>query len=127
MARIYLGVGLKHPVTLENGSVRLETDLALINQSILDILGTPIGSRFMLRDYGSRMRELLFEPNDEVIQDIASVFIFEALQKWEKRIKIIDTKFEVSETKLQCNIYYKVLQSNEIESFIFPFYRNLKY
>ena len=33
-----------------------------IRQSIIDILTTPIGSRVMRRDYGSRLFELLDQP-----------------------------------------------------------------
>lgn len=57
-------------------------------QSIADILTTPIGSRVMRRDYGSRLFELLDAPlNGETIIDLYAATA-EALSRWEPRFKL---------------------------------------
>lgn len=57
-------------------------------QSIADILGTPIGSRVMRRDYGSRLFALLDRPvNDELHVEIYAA-IAEALDRWEPRFRL---------------------------------------
>lgn len=60
--------------------------IAHLKQSIRDILTTPIGSRVMRRDYGSRLFDLIDAPtNRETIADVYAATI-EALMKWEPRI-----------------------------------------
>lgn len=57
-------------------------------QSIKDILTTPIGSRVMRRDYGSRLFELVDAPiNAQTILDLYAATA-EALGKWEPRFKL---------------------------------------
>lgn len=64
------------------------TGLDHLRQSITDILTTPIGSRVMRRDYGSRLPELVDAPmNGKTIVDIYAATA-EALQAWEPRIQV---------------------------------------
>lgn len=64
------------------------TGLDHLRQSIRDILGTPLGTRVMLRDYGSRLFELVDAPiNRGTIVDLY-VATIEALAKWEPRISV---------------------------------------
>lgn len=59
-----------------------------LRQSIRDILTTPLGSRVMLRDYGSRLFDLVDAPiNRQTIVDIYAATV-EALAKWEPRIAV---------------------------------------
>lgn len=64
------------------------TGLAHLRQSIRDILTTPIGSRVMRRDYGSRLYELVDAPvNRETLLDLYAATA-EALATWEPRIEV---------------------------------------
>jgi phage baseplate assembly protein W len=57
-----------------------------LRQSIRDILTTPVGSRVMRRDYGSRLFQLVDAPvNARTISDIYAATI-EAILRWEPRI-----------------------------------------
>ena len=59
-----------------------------LKQSIADILNTPIGSRIMRRDYGSRLFELIDAPiNRSTVVDIVAETA-EALMKWEDRLVV---------------------------------------
>ncbi|MBV1842188.1 GPW/gp25 family protein [Photobacterium ganghwense] len=59
-----------------------------LKQSVRDILTTPIGSRVMRRDYGSRLFDLIDNPgNPETVADIVAESA-QALKKWEKRIDV---------------------------------------
>ncbi|WP_264719201.1 GPW/gp25 family protein [Wolbachia endosymbiont (group A) of Lasioglossum morio] len=59
-----------------------------LKQSIIDILTTPIGSRVMRRDYGSRLLELVDKPiNRDLTLEIYAA-VAEALQKLEQRFKL---------------------------------------
>lgn len=127
MERDYLGKALRFPFKLLNGRGEVVTDSELIKQSISRLLNTPVGTRFMLPEYGSRVRELLFEPNDNLVKDLLRVFVKEAIDKWETRVRYNKCNFYSTEDYLAIEIHYTILKSNEIDSFVFPFYRQLKY
>lgn len=60
-----------------------------LRQSIEDILTTPIGSRVMRRDYGSRIPEYVDRPmNDALLVDLYADSAI-AIAKWEKRFKML--------------------------------------
>jgi len=59
-----------------------------LRQSIRDILTTPIGSRVMRREYGSRLYSLVDAPmNRETLLEIYAATA-EALIRWEPRIRV---------------------------------------
>ncbi|MCP3965628.1 MAG: phage baseplate protein, partial [Lentisphaerae bacterium] len=61
-----------------------------LKQSITDILTTPIGSRVMRREYGSRLPRLVDAPlNSSTLVDLYSATA-EALQRWEPRFKLTE-------------------------------------
>lgn len=85
-----------------------------LKQSIVDILTTPIGSRIMRRNYGSRLFELVDKPinRDFALEVYAAVA--EALNKWEERFKLEKVKVEgVKEGKINISIEGMYLPSNE--------------
>lgn len=59
-----------------------------LRQSIRDILTTPIGSRVMRRDYGSRLPDLIDAPlNRATLLDIYAATA-EAIARWEPRLSL---------------------------------------
>lgn len=59
-----------------------------LRQSIVDILTTPIGSRVMRRDYGSRLYDLVDAPvNRALLVEIYSA-VAESLLRWEPRFEL---------------------------------------
>lgn len=62
--------------------------VAHLQQSIRDIITTPIGSRVMRRDYGCGLFELLDSPySTSMVGDITLV-ISNALERWEPRFEL---------------------------------------
>lgn len=61
-----------------------------LRQSIRDILTTPIGSRVMRRDYGSRLFELIDTPFSSSTKLAIIAATAEALMTWEPRIEVQD-------------------------------------
>ena len=59
-----------------------------LQQSVRDVLTTPIGSRVMRRDYGSRIFELIDQPFNEALQRQIVAATAEALQRWEPRLQV---------------------------------------
>jgi uncharacterized protein len=68
-----------------------------LRQSVVDILTTPIGTRVMRRDYGSRLYELVDAPvnRDTLVQIYAAAA--EALIRWEPRIRLESVRAERAE------------------------------
>ena len=62
--------------------------LAHLRQSVADILTTPIGSRVMRREYGSRLFDLVDRPANAatLLQLYAATAL--ALARWEPRLKL---------------------------------------
>jgi phage baseplate assembly protein W len=64
------------------------TGINHLRQSIRDILTTPLGSRIMRRDYGSRLFDLVDNPlNDATLIEIFAATA-EALMLWEPRLQV---------------------------------------
>lgn len=63
-----------------------------IENSIKDILLTPLGSRVMLPEYGSRIFELIDRKIDDEFRADLACFVIEAVEKWEKRVKIDEVR-----------------------------------
>jgi uncharacterized protein len=62
--------------------------IAHLMQSIRDILTTPIGSRVMRRDYGSRLFSLIDNPLNAATNVEIYAATAEALMRWEPRISV---------------------------------------
>lgn len=74
---------------MDKASGRPLGGLAHLRQSIADILTTPIGSRVMRRDYGSRIFERIDAPlTGELIAEIYADVV-EALFNFEPRFEVI--------------------------------------
>ncbi|WP_332604158.1 GPW/gp25 family protein [Acinetobacter sp. ESBL14] len=72
----------------KNNGQSLKSEIQSLQQSIQDIISTPIGSRVMRREYGSLLFELLDQPiNDSLILKCYST-IYTAITRWEDRIQI---------------------------------------
>lgn len=66
-----------------------------LRQSVVDILTTPIGSRVMRRDYGSRLYELIDKPANPALKLSVFAAVIDALRLWEPRL-IVDRVLLVS-------------------------------
>ena len=62
--------------------------IAHLRQSIRDILMTPLGSRVLLRDYGSRLLELVDRPLGPALLAAIQAEAADALARWEPRLRL---------------------------------------
>ena len=123
----YLGNTINYPLNIVNGKPTIANSKKSIEQSIISILNTEKGSRFFLPQYGSRLQQLIFESNDAVLLALLRQFIYEAIRDWEKRVKFLNVEFQQAEEVVNCTIEYRIVATSESLSFIFPFYRKIKY
>lgn len=74
---------------------RTASGIEHLNQSIADILTTPMGSRVMRRDYGSLVPELLDHPlNGSTIVRLYAATA-DALMRWEPRIRLTNVQLQI--------------------------------
>ena len=73
------------------------TGLAHLRQSVRDILTTPIGTRVMRRDYGSRLFSLIDAPMNRATLLAIYAATVESLQKWEPRFHVEKTQAVTAE------------------------------
>jgi len=71
--------------------------LAHLRQSVRDILTTPIGTRVMRRDYGSRLYRLVDAPMNAATRLDMVAATYEALETWEPRLDLESVSVGVSE------------------------------
>ena len=59
-----------------------------IRQSILDIVSTPVGTRVMRPEYGSRVPRLVDQPVTKGWKLSVYTAVAEALHRWEPRVRV---------------------------------------
>ncbi len=100
--------------TLTDGRFSILPSSAHIDQSIADILTTPIGSRAMRLAYGSRLFELIDHPVNQSWKLEVYVAVTEALSRWEPRIKIKQVRVAtVGVGYVELEIDYVLLEDGE--------------
>lgn len=70
--------------------------LAGIKGDLIQLILTNPGDRVMLPTFGTPLRSLLFEPNTEVLSELAKSAITNAIQTWEPRIVVNSLEIENS-------------------------------
>ena len=79
----------------------------------------------MRPDFGCRVHELIFAPNNQNTASLASFYVQEALVKWEPRIRevYVDAQPDpMNDNALQIDVRYKVIVTNSVGNMVFPFY-----
>ena len=69
---------------------------AHLRQSVRDVLTTPIGSRVMRRDYGSRLFALADAPQNDGLKAALVAATAEALDRWEPRYRLLSARVSAS-------------------------------
>ena len=135
MSTDFLGKGLRFPFAFQrrSGGAQVSTvtsmDHAHIHESILQILGTRPGERFMSPEFGSRLKDLVFKPNDSVLKGLIRHYVIDAIERWEKRVYVTDVAFDDSPEIVDANIIpvrisYRVIVTQVTGNLVWPFCRD---
>ncbi|WP_237349974.1 GPW/gp25 family protein [Wolbachia endosymbiont of Cylisticus convexus] len=77
----------------------------MVGNIVVGVLTTPIGTRVMRRDYGSRLFELIDHPIAPGFAQEVYAAVAEALEKWERRFKLKRVQItEIKEGKITLNL-----------------------
>ena len=121
-----IGCGWRFPPQLDaRGTIALATDVEEIEQAIHIILGTIPGQRVMRPEFGCRIHELVFAPNNTATVGLAIRYITEALERWEPRIHVQQVQADTDADDPAClivTVEYEIAASHNRRSLVYPFY-----
>lgn len=84
-------IGLQYPlVKTARGLLAQKNNVDQIKADLLQLLLTNPGERVMLPEFGTPLRDLVFEPNDVSLELVAKKMIADSITKWEPRIVVSD-------------------------------------
>ena len=118
----FLGRGWSFPVRVEGGLVVTAEDEQDIREAIGIILGTAVGERVMRPEFGSRLEELVFEPNNAATVSLAKNYVQQALGRWEPRIILDDVVVTPTGNRLDIEVIYRIRTSNVSYNLVYPYY-----
>lgn len=126
MAKDFLGIGWKFPVTIDStGKIAMSKFEEDIKEAIRIILGTARGERVMRPDFGCGIHELIFEPINVATIGLIESSVQEALTRYEPRVDLINVNVlddEANVGKLKISIDYRVRATNNEFNLVYPFY-----
>ncbi|MGI6375601.1 MAG: GPW/gp25 family protein [Anaerolineae bacterium] len=126
MAGDIIGRGWAFPPRLdERGQVAMVSGATEIEQAVRVILGTAPGQRVMRPDFGCRLQELVFAPNNSRTAGLAERYVREALGRWEPRIRVTAVAVTTDghhEGQLLITVDYEIKSTHSSRSLVYPFY-----
>ena len=84
--------------------VVIEEELLEIRSSVIQILNTSLRERVMYPEFGSRLREILWNPLDDFIISDIRYEVRTALRLWEPRIHVLNIEFDLNDYLRNRNI-----------------------
>jgi phage baseplate assembly protein W len=124
--RDFLGKGWRFPVSVNlTGGLSSSQFEENVRQSIFIILGTAPGERVMRADFGCRIHDLMFAPNNDVTAVRAAYYCEEAIYKYEPRIEKVEVQARpnpIEPNRLDLHIIYVIAGSNDKRNLVYPFY-----
>lgn len=121
-----IGRGWAFPPRLDHrGRIATVSGEQEIEESIRIILMTSPGQRVMRPEFGCRLNEIVFAPNN--LQTIAQAerFVRLALGRWEPRIQVeqvIASPDPEDTARMLINVRYTVRSTHSSRSLVYPFY-----
>lgn len=124
--REFLGQGLAFPLQVNpRGGIALAAGERDIEQSIRIILETVPGERVMRPEFGCRVHELIFAPNNASTHGLIIHYVEQALERWEPRIQVREVEVNTDPgngAALLVEIKYVVKDSHDERSIVYPFF-----
>lgn len=121
-----VGRGWAWPLGIDNQGHMALTDEAIeVSQSMEIILRTMPGQRVMRPEFGCRIHDLVFAPNNLQTAVTAQHYVEQALERWEPRIEVVQVDARPNPeapTELIIEIEYIIKATRDPRTLVFPFY-----
>ena len=122
----FLGSGWSFPVgTDQEGGIATSWHEENVEQNIQIILGTAPGERQMRPEFGCKIHDLVFKPNNRATANMAENYARTAIAKWEPRVGNVEVSADpdrYEEAKLRLEITYTIRTTNTTRNLVYPFY-----
>ena len=118
-----IGIGAIFPIELkennqgQTGWYPVYGDSKLIEENIKALLLYEIGQRLRQEDFGTKLIEVLEEPNTSALSFLIREYIMQALNKYESRVLITKISSTRLNQKLHILLEFKIIELN-LDSFI---------
>ena len=124
--REFLGKGWRFPVAVNlTGGISSSAFEENVRESIFVILGTAPGERVKRQDFGCRIHDLMFAPNNDETAARAEYYCEEAIYKYEPRIADVKVKAVPNKdepNRLDVRITYVIAGKSDKKNLVYPFY-----
>jgi phage baseplate assembly protein W len=124
--REYIGQGLAFPLQVDpQGGIALASGEHDVEQAIHVILSTSPGERVMRPEFGCRIHELIFAPQDAATESLVIYYVEEALAQWEPRIDVQEVDVSADPDRdgaLLVEIKYRTKDTHDERSIVYPFF-----
>lgn len=121
-----IGRGWAFPPHLDHrGRIAIVGGEQEIEEAIRIILTTAPGQRVMRPEFGCRLQELVFAPNNGQTAALAERYVRQALGRWEPRIQIEQVRAEPDlddSALLRISLHYTIKSSHASRGLVYPFY-----
>jgi phage baseplate assembly protein W len=79
-------------------------------------------------EFGSRVKDLVFENNTDVLKSLLRYHIGKALERWEPRIQVTSILFPqgADESTVPVSISYRVIRSQVDGNLVYPFVQEIR-
>jgi phage baseplate assembly protein W len=122
----FLGIGLRFPLQVTpQGRIALSRADRRVEESIYLVLGTKVGERVMIPDFGCAIHDLVFAPNNASTRTRAIDAVRRALVLFEPRIDVLEVSADTAPAEpnlLLLRIDYRLRSSNAINNLVYPFF-----
>ncbi|MCC4595922.1 GPW/gp25 family protein [Xanthomonas campestris pv. phormiicola] len=121
----FLGQGWAFPVAVQGGKLQFARGAEDVEQALRIILQTAPGERVMQPEFGCRINELVFSAGNATAVSLAQLYVTQALNRWEPRIRTL--RVVVTTTAQQANclmiaIDYLIRDRNQPANLVYPFF-----
>src|SRR6267142_2057676 len=111
----FLGVGFKFPFSVgPNGGIQLSKYEQNIEESVRIVIGTALGERQMRPDWGCRIHDYVFAPNNTSTQTLVGHHV--------RNIQVEALPDPDSAERILVDVRYEIRATNSIHNLVFPFY-----
>jgi Bacteriophage baseplate protein W len=103
-----------------SGKVKTAKNTKAIEQSVKTILSTFPGERYMFPEFGSKLKQYLFDQMDIGTKNLMIVEIENSLERWEPRITVsnVDIIEDFDNNSYNITISYVINGTGETENFV---------
>lgn len=117
-------IGAPYPIRSNSqGYFYSQKGLSQIKSDLLILLMTEPGERCMLPQYGTPLRSLLFEQNDETTAEKARQLIIDSINMWEPRVTIEQLEVKTGLDDEDLSIYNEFDNRYELAHILYVYIR----